>query len=194
MSRKCADCQLCCRLLPVVELGKPANQKCQHQKFGAGCTIYDRCPPSCRLWSCQWLMGGEDTESLRRPDRAHYAVDIMPDFIKLAAADGKVTEIPVVQVWLDPRHPQAWRDASLKAYLAKRGVKGFAALIRRGSKEGFVMFPPAMTSNGEWAIVTSSRGEAQHSPDQVLAALSKNGLGIEMELKAESRSNEGAAQ
>jgi hypothetical protein len=123
MTRKCGDCQLCCKLLPVVELGKLANQKCQHQKFGVGCAIYHRCPRSCRLWSCQWLLGGDGTETLRRPDRGHYVVDIIPEFIRVQPHDGSPeAQVPVVQVWLDPRYPDAWQDAGLLAYRSGNAV------------------------------------------------------------------------
>jgi len=32
MNRTCGGCTLCCKLLPVRELKKPANTRCQHQR------------------------------------------------------------------------------------------------------------------------------------------------------------------
>jgi hypothetical protein len=184
MTRKCGDCQLCCKLLPVVELGKLANQKCQHQKFGVGCAIYHRCPRSCRLWSCQWLMGGDGTETLRRPDRGHYVVDIIPEFIRVQPHDGSPeAQVPVVQVWLDPRYPDAWQDAGLLAYLEMRSRQGFAALLRNGSREGRVLIPPRMNSEGVWKISTSTMAEEQHSAAEVIDTLAKHGLGFDVELE-----------
>jgi hypothetical protein len=69
--RECGACTLCCRLLPVPEHGKPADQKCPHQ-FSKGCRIYADRPQSCAYWNCRWLTG-DDTG--QRPDRAGYVVD-----------------------------------------------------------------------------------------------------------------------
>ena len=38
--RRCGDCQLCCKLLPVRELSKGASERCRHQRVGKGCTVY----------------------------------------------------------------------------------------------------------------------------------------------------------
>lgn len=184
MTRKCGDCQLCCKLLPVQELGKPANQKCQHQKFGVGCAIYQRCPRSCRLWSCQWLMGGEHTDTLRRPDRGRYVIDIIPEFITVRHHDGgPETKVPVVQVWLDPKYPDAWRDPGLLAYLDQRARQGFAALVRTSSHQASVLWPPRLTGEREWKIMNSAMCEAEHSADKIVDVLEKRGLGFDVELE-----------
>lgn len=81
-SRACGDCQLCCKLVPVPELGKKASHRCKHQKFGVGCAIYRKRPFSCAMWNCRWLTDPE-TNELRRPDRSHYVIDAMPDFVTL---------------------------------------------------------------------------------------------------------------
>lgn len=82
MNRTCGDCQLCCKLLPVRAVGKGANERCRHQRFGKGCAIYHHpsFPVECRVWSCRWLVDPE-AHGLSRPDRTHYVVDIMPDFL-----------------------------------------------------------------------------------------------------------------
>ncbi len=84
--RKCGDCSLCCKLLPMPELAKPANKRCKHQRYGKGCAIYARRPDSCRTWSCRWLLG-EGTDDLPRPDRSHYVIDPMPDFVRMVNKD-----------------------------------------------------------------------------------------------------------
>lgn len=179
MTRKCGDCQMCCKLLPVKELGKLANQKCQHQKFGVGCAIYHRCPRSCRLWSCQWLAGGEHSETLRRPDRGRYVVDILPEFIRVQPHDGSPeTQVPVVQIWLDPKYPDAWQDTGLLTYLGERAKQGFATLLRTGSRNAAVLIPPSMNNEGVWKIVASGMGEEEHRADEIVNALANNGIGL----------------
>src|SRR5262245_598700 len=85
--RRCGDCQLCCNLLPVRELNKGAGQRFRFQKFHKGCTVYHRpeagFPMCCGLWSCAWLIDPEGTADFSRPDRSHYVVDIMPDYVTL---------------------------------------------------------------------------------------------------------------
>lgn len=159
MMRQCGDCTLCCRLLPVQELAKKANTRCDHQR-ASGCAIYDRRPFSCMLWNCRWL-AGDDTADLRRPDRVHYVIDIMPDAI-LMNTPGDPRSLEVVQVWIDPKHPDAWRhDAEFRAYMVRRGAEHKAILIRNGSKEGLVVFPPSM-AGGVWReSVSRALGEGE---------------------------------
>lgn len=150
VERKCGDCQLCCKLLPTKEINKPANIRCQHQKVGKGCGIYADRPLSCMAWSCRWLLN-DDTADLSRPDRSHYVIDVIPDYITVQQEDGSGTDIPVLQIWCDPNYPDAHRDPHLRDYIERCGIKhGMAALIRYGSADGFVIFPPSLASDGEW--------------------------------------------
>jgi hypothetical protein len=162
--RRCGGCTLCCKLLPMVEDGvrvtqdlrlrgpgdfnKPAGQRCPHQRFGKGCAIYNRRPACCALWNCRWLVNN-DTADLRRPDRSHYVIDIMPDFITLDDGEHRAN-VEVVQIWVDPNYRDAYRDPALLAYLTRRGEEGIAAIIRYSESDGFVLFPPAMTHDGQW--------------------------------------------
>lgn len=154
--RRCGDCQLCCKLLPVRELAKGAGEKCKHQRFNKGCLVYHRpdkgFPVSCALWNCAWLGEAEETANLSRPDRAHYVIDVMPDFVTIDPGDGSGRQqLPVIQVWIDPHYPDAHRDPHLRAYLALRAEREHcAALIRSNAKDGFVLFPPALAADGQW--------------------------------------------
>ena len=167
--RRCGDCQLCCKLLPVADvmLKKSAGERCRHQAHHVGCRVYnsDAMPPSCKAWSCAWLIADEAAD-LRRPDRAHYVIDILPDFVTMKPDDGgEPVKVPVVQVWLDPDYPDAHRDPGLRKFLAKLGeTRGMAALIRSNSKDAFFLAPPALASDGKWHELTSNNSpEPQHS-------------------------------
>ena len=108
MTRQCGSCTLCCKLLPVrdnlVGIDKDAGVRCRHQSSSKGCKVYHKpwdFPVACGMWSCRWLVDPE-TEGLRRPDRSHYVVDIIPD--EIIAEDTDRPEIgqhrfPVIQVW-----------------------------------------------------------------------------------------------
>jgi len=39
-ARVCGSCSLCCKLLPIPPLNKPAGKRCDYQRHGKGCTIY----------------------------------------------------------------------------------------------------------------------------------------------------------
>lgn len=161
--RKCGECTLCCKLLPMPPLHKAAGERCEHQRHGKGCAIYARRPRDCMLWNCRWLVN-DDTDRLSRPDRSHYVIDIMPDFIKAVQPDGTVYGVPVLQIWVDPTHPHAHRDPALRAYLIRRGEEGFAALIRYDESAAFLLVPPAMNSSGDFLEhATNNMHEESHT-------------------------------
>jgi hypothetical protein len=168
MTRRCGNCQLCCTLLPVRELGKPAVTRCQHQRWGKGCAIYAERPLPCKMWQCMWLADPEATRDMRRPDRAHYVVDIMPDFVERSLIDGRRVKDEVVQVWCDPRHPDAHNDPALRAYLEHRGLP---ALVRYGSKRGRIIVPPQLSATRAWMEIDSTMSGPEHSAADIHAVI-----------------------
>jgi hypothetical protein len=174
-ARHCGECQLCCRLLPVREIDKKAGEKCQHQKFGVGCKVYARLAqvsPSCVLWSCRWLVNN-DTADLRRPDRSHYVIDMTMDFVTAVPHEGaQPINVPAIQVWVDPKYPDAHRDPALRAYLDRRGAEdGAIGLIRYASRKGFALIPPSLTDCG-WVEHQGESIERDHTPQEIHEALS----------------------
>lgn len=170
--RQCGGCTLCCKLTPVRSMNKPSGTRCKHQRFN-GCSIYARRPADCATWFCRWLIN-DDAADLSRPDRAHYVIDMFPDYVVLAhATDGSRKHIPVVQIWVDPKHPDAHRDPALRRYLERRGEHGFAAIIRYSATDGFALFPPNMATDGQWHEMNTSEHmrEDTHSIDDVFAVL-----------------------
>jgi hypothetical protein len=158
MKRECGACQACCSLLPVKEIGKKTGERCQHQKYGVGCKIHEKrffYPNSCRVWNCAWL-GDPDTAKLSRPDRSHYVVDIMPDFIVLGDDPVNGQKVQAVQVWVDPAYPHAHRDPALREFLLKIATEhGAVAVIRYNSTESIVLVAPPMAENGQWTEIPS---------------------------------------
>ena len=183
MIRQCGDCQLCCKLLPLnsredaqathtaaemIKHGllslkeaaimlktfdKPAGQTCQYQRHGKGCTIYNRRPLGCRVWNCRWLVN--DSGNVRRPDRSHICIDVMPDFVTLVDNEtGERTNVEVVQIWIDPSYPDAHRDPALREYIERRGQDGIAAIIRFSEMRAMTIFPPSMSKDGQWHEIT----------------------------------------
>jgi hypothetical protein len=149
--RTCGSCTLCCKLVPVEELAKKAGTRCQHVRAHKGCSIYAHRPLSCREWSCMWLVGTEDGAplDLRRPDHVHYVIDISPDVVR--ARDNQTGEVVgesiVMQIWVDPKFPDAWQDPDLLDMLERGNIR---ALIRYSESEAFGLFPPGSTTSGKW--------------------------------------------
>jgi hypothetical protein len=175
--RKCGDCQLCCKLLPIRNF-KPGNKRCKHQRHGKGCAVYHRpgMPRDCAIWNCRWLCG-DDTADLSRPDRAHYVIDIMPDYVRwVDNATGNEGAVEVVQVWCDPGYPDAaLRDPHFRNYVERLGAKGKAALLRYPDGSGITLVPPQMSSDGQWHVVKSMTREPEHSIFDLVRELGANG-------------------
>ena len=175
--RQCGDCQLCCKLLPVRSLDKPAGERCEHQRHHKGCAVYSRLAhvsPECRLWNCRWLVNN-DTADLSRPDRSHYVLDLMPDFVTLRDEEtGELQHVEVVQIWVDPDYPDAHRDPVLRAYLERRAKDNVVGLVRWGETAGMGLFPPSLSQNGQWNEKrTGVEVEKGHTPEELVAALGK---------------------
>lgn len=68
-ARSCGSCTLCCKVMAVAKLDKPAGRWCVHIAQGRGCAAYEARPSSCRDFSCGWLMQPGIPEALR-PDRS----------------------------------------------------------------------------------------------------------------------------
>lgn len=181
MRRECGDCQLCCKLLPVRELGKKASERCKHQRFNKGCAVYHRSgmPSSCALWTCQWLTN-QDMADQSRPDRSHLVVDVMPDYITMRYEGEEDQKLQVVQVWCDPQYRNAHRDPAFRRYLARRGEEGIAALIRFGRRDAMTLFPPALSQDGEFHEVVSNSTMEERRPEDIAEFLSGAKLGIEL--------------
>jgi len=150
-TRKCGSCTLCCKMLPVRELDKGANERCKFQRH-TGCTVYHKegMPLSCYYWNCRWLTG-EDTHDLHRPDRSHYVIDAVPDYIAIVDnATGESHNLEVVQIWCDPAHRDAHRDPVLRAYLYRRAEEGIAALVRFSASEALNIMAPPLCQDRQW--------------------------------------------
>jgi hypothetical protein len=159
--------------VPVPPLSKAAGQACQFQKFRKGCTVYNsaRMPIECSLWNCRWLVN-DDAAELSRPDRAHYVIDIAPDFITNVFDTGERMNIEVVQIWIDPKHPNAHRDPALRRWIFRRAERGIAALIRFNQRDGLVLVAPPPDAGGEGHEITSDfRPGPSHSMAEIEKAL-----------------------
>jgi hypothetical protein len=97
--RSCGHCSLCCKLLGVIELAKPANVWCPHCKPGkGGCGIYSVRPQICRTYACGWLMS-ETVGEEWYPLHSHMILTLAP-----------INNVLTCTVTVDKQFPRIWRE------------------------------------------------------------------------------------
>lgn len=108
--RGCAGCTMCCKVFDIPDVPKSAGVWCQHCAVGEGCTIYETRPQTCRDFFCHYLIDTAVPEHWR-PDRSHMVLRSDASGVR-------------IEVHVDPKRPQAWRDQpyyrDLKAWAANR--------------------------------------------------------------------------
>jgi hypothetical protein len=109
--RECGDCTLCCKLLGVESIGKPAAVWCTHCANG-GCAIYEARPQECRNFVCGWLQRPVLDERWK-PSRCKFVLSL--EGIKL-------------RVVVELSRPDAWRKEPFYSY--------FKNWIRQSAAEG----------------------------------------------------------
>ena len=101
--RTCGECTMCCKLLTIRELDKPAGEWCKSAHPGKGCGIYATRPQVCREFECMWLQEDSMPEELR-PDKSHVILWV-----------NETGEILFVTV--DPLYPDAYKVGEMKRCL-----------------------------------------------------------------------------
>jgi hypothetical protein len=83
--RECGGCVECCRVIPLSlpELSKPTGELCAYCVDGAGCSVHEIRPQTCRVWFCLWRV--VELSDDWRPDRS--GVILRPDGIE----EGRMT-------------------------------------------------------------------------------------------------------
>lgn len=167
---------MCCKLMPIAETGKEAGVRCSHQRHRKGCSIYTIRPASCRWWGCVWLMSLE-LEDLRRPDVAGYVIDPTADF--MVAQGGPLgsqeERFRMIQIWCDPKRPDAHRDPALRAYLEDQAKEDYVGVVRFGKVEGLALIPPAWSGKGWVEFPTTSAGR-EHTLAEYIGHFGTDGL------------------
>ena len=105
--KACGDCSLCCKTLVIPELNKPKDSWCPHYARGLGCDIYNDRPPSCRDFSCHWLidptLGPE-----WKPNKCKMVLHARDD---------------ALAVHVDPGAPQPWRREPFYSQLLEKSAR-----------------------------------------------------------------------
>lgn len=101
--KSCGACNLCCKVLAIAPLEKPAGQWCAHAVMGKGCAIHGQHPEVCQVFQCGWLTYEALGEEWR-PSKC--------GFVLRPLHGGRRISVNV-----DPAKPDAWRRAPYLAQL-----------------------------------------------------------------------------
>jgi hypothetical protein len=116
--KSCGSCTLCCSVLEIEELSKPAGPLCGTCVAGAGCAIYAVRPQVCRDFECEWLMSRELARQFR------------PDLIgAILMEDPDSDEYRAVCA---PERPMAWRHPKVFAHLVAMAKSGRLVVAKAG--------------------------------------------------------------
>ena len=149
--RPCGSCSLCCKVIGIAALDKPAGQWCPHFARGAGCAIYAEAPSECRQFQCFW-----SNETLKGDEWK-------PDRCKLVVWSNRPGRI-IVDV--DGDYPNAWRrqpyHGQIRTWSDRRTANPVEVLVRvRGRM--IVVFPEAEIDlgpyDGSMSVVSGYREE-----------------------------------
>jgi hypothetical protein len=154
----CGGCTLCCKVMGVTSLAKPANVWCPHCQTGVGCGIYESRPVECINFICGFLSSPDLPEEWR-PVVSKLIIDTQ-------------TLPGTMLVLVDPARPDAWRRqpyyAALKAW-ARAALANQSRVIVRVGRRNIVILPDCAVDLGpmqsdEAIVVLSAMGQSRGSP------------------------------
>jgi hypothetical protein len=135
-AKPCGDCGMCCKILRINVLDKPAGLWCRHFRKGAGCSIHESSPVECQRFQCYWSIS-EALGDEWRPDRSKLLI--------WSNVEGRI----IVDV--DPAFPGAWRlqpfYGQLKAWSDRDRPLPLEVLVRVKDRM-WVIFPEAEVDLG----------------------------------------------
>jgi hypothetical protein len=111
-ARSCGSCTLCCKLISVVELGKPMGQWCPHCIKGKRCGIYETRPNQCRAFNCGWLADPAVGEEWK------------PTQSKMVFYNVREGDTNKLIFLVDPGSPLAWKNEPYYSQLKQMARNG----------------------------------------------------------------------
>jgi hypothetical protein len=106
--RACEDCTLCCKVMAIDELEKPAGSWCHHCKIGSGCKRYTDRPAECRFFNCLWLID-ERLGPQWKPNKSKIVLTNSEDGLEIRC---------------DPGSSDAWRKEPFRTQISKWAEAG----------------------------------------------------------------------
>jgi hypothetical protein len=104
----CGECTLCCKVMAIEALAKPASAWCPHCRPRRGCQIYPDRPAECQAFSCLWLLN-DLLDPRWKPSKSK--------LVLTTSEDG-------IEVRCDPGFPDAWRKEPFRSEIRQWAVAG----------------------------------------------------------------------
>lgn len=117
VSRTCGDCNLCCKLLGVIEIEKPTNVWCKDCTPGKGCNIYNTRPRSCVDFECLWLQMQDTMPDYTKPSQSKVVL--------AAPASGPIG----IMAWVDQSRPDAWKEGVMGGIIARLAESTIVCIV-----------------------------------------------------------------
>tara|TARA_R110000772_G_scaffold17946_3_gene49862 strand:+ start:20048 stop:20506 length:459 start_codon:yes stop_codon:yes gene_type:complete len=114
INKECGDCTLCCELLPIGEINKPASVLCGDCVLTKGCSIYDKRPQSCRDFECSYI-SSDDMEEDLKPINCNVIFEKVTETVHLAL--------------IHPKDLDAWQAEPVKNYILGLKANGISTII-----------------------------------------------------------------
>lgn len=133
-TRTCAGCDMCCTVLEIAALSKPAWTRCSHLlEGGKGCGVWGEHPPACKTYVCLWRMSDVVLPQDLFPASCGFLLTI----------DNVATWPTTVNVCVDPKTPEAWDTPRNRAIFAKIAATWncSVAIVGEGAKARHVFAP-----------------------------------------------------
>jgi len=116
--KSCGPCMMCCIVLEIEELKKPAGPACANC-VNPGCRIYPDRPQVCRDFECEWLTSRTLPQNFR------------PDLIgAILMEDADTGEYRAVCA---PERSQVWRQPRVFAHLVAMAKSGRTVVAKAGT-------------------------------------------------------------
>jgi hypothetical protein len=154
--RTCGTCMLCCKVMGVDELHKPAGIMCSHAVAGKGCTIREHRPLTCRRFFCGWRLD-PNIDALWKPEVCGFVLAISLHYGAL-------------MLNTDPERPRAWKIEPYYSRLREWARRAFVEdkrIVAMVAGEATVLLPDRDVPLGKLApedeIVLSRQGGAYHA-------------------------------
>jgi hypothetical protein len=166
--RICGSCMLCCKVLPIAELSKPAGIMCNHAVAGEGCGIRQRRPSACHRFFCGWRLDPNIGPEWK-PEICGFVMWISSHYWAL-------------MVTVDPDRPLAWKAEPYYSRLREwsaRALEENKRIVAMVRGEATIILPDRDVQLGvlgpDDAIVLSRNlngyhAERRHAPREAPAA------------------------
>jgi hypothetical protein len=107
-NKTCGECTLCCKVMAIEALAKPANSWCPQCRPARGCLIYADRPAECQTFRCLWLLN-DLLDQRWKPSKSR--------FVLTTSEDG-------IEVRCDPGFPDAWRKEPFRSEINQWAISG----------------------------------------------------------------------